>query len=189
MGGNKSMHMHKLRLDRCGLSPIFATVILVGIVVVFGSLAYYFSNNLTRSATNNYVNTLSGSQQAISERIGFEDAIYSPSTDTLTVYIINSGRTNNLQIDSAYIYDSAQNLVGQPYSGASISSLQPIQTTGTSSPTPTSLSGNRLNIGQEGYFVLSNVVQSNGQPLTSGSMYTLQLFTKNGSNFSHDFTS
>ena len=167
--------------NRRALSPIFATVLLAAIVLIFGSVAYYYSSNLTNSATNNYVSTLSGSQQAISERIGFENVIYNPTSSTLTVYIINSGSANNIKINSIFIYDSNHNMVpNSPYSGKQqISSLYPIS---SGTPAPTAIAS--LNIGKEAYF---NVSMS-GPSLISGSIYSIHLVTQSGGTFEYEFT-
>ena len=165
-------------LNKRGLSPIFATMILATIIIVFGTVAYYYSSNLTSSATNSYTNSMSTSQQSISERIGFENVLYDSSSGKLTVYLINCGSANNLQIDSIFIYDSSHNIVGQPFSGNQILPLQPID---RGTPTPTPITGNRLNVGQEGYFTVTS------NSLLSGSIYTIQLITKNGSSFNYEF--
>jgi len=169
--------------NKRALSPIFATVLLAAIILVFGSVAYYYSSNVTRTATNDYVNTLSGSQQAIAERIGFENVVYNQTSKTLTVYIINCGIANNLQINSVFIYDSSHNIVGQPYSGSII--LRPIVNSG---PSPTPITSNSLSIGKEASFSITQVTKSNNQPLDSGSIYTIHLITKNGSTFDYEFT-
>src|ERR1017187_4160558 len=92
--------------DKRALSPIFATMLLAAIILVFGSVAYYYASNAITTATNSYVSTLSNSQQAISERIAFENVVYTPSTSSssanLTVYIINCGSANNVKINSVF---------------------------------------------------------------------------------------
>ena len=111
--------------DKRALSPIFATVLLASIIIVFGSVAYYYASNITTTATNNYVSTLSDSQQSMTERISFENVVYdSIFPATLTVYIVNCGSANNVKINSVFIYDSNHNIVGTPYSGSQISPLQ-----------------------------------------------------------------
>jgi len=168
-------------LDNHALSPIFATVLLAAIIILVGSATYYFSSNLTTNATNQYVNTISTSQQALSERLGFENVIYTSSPPTLSIYVINYGIANNIQINSVLIYDSNNNLVGTPYSAVGpspqISKLYPIATT---SPSPTPISNNALNVGQEGYFTVTL-----GAPLVHGAIYTIQVYTKNGSSFNY----
>ena len=165
------------------LSPIFATVLLATIVIVFGSVAYYYSTNLTTTATNNYSSSLSQSQQSVAERIGFENVVYNSSSSAkLTVYIINSGSANNIQINSAFLYDSSHNIIGA-FSSDSISALRPID---TSVPTPTTISG--LNVGKEACFALGKDTSGNNISLSSGSIYTISLITKNGSDFNYEFS-
>jgi archaellum component FlaF (FlaF/FlaG flagellin family) len=164
--------------NKRALSPIFATVLLATIIIIFGSVAYYYATNLTTNATNSYVNTLSNSQQSISERIGFENVVYDQSSSTLKIYIINCGSANNVKIDAVFLYDSSHNIVPEsPYSGSSISAMYPID-----GGTPTPIAG--LNIGKEAYFT----VTMTGPSLTSGSIYTIHLITQSGSYFDYEFT-
>ncbi|MFI4919950.1 MAG: archaellin/type IV pilin N-terminal domain-containing protein [Legionellales bacterium] len=170
-----------LSRDKRALSPIFATVLLAAIILIFGSVAYFYASNVTTTTTNNYSSTISNSQQSIAERIGFENVVYSPSPANLTIYIINSGGSNSLKINSVFIYDSNNRIVGA-YSGSSqISALSPIS---TAKPSPTPITGNALNIGKEAYFY----IMLSGPPLNVGSIYTLHLVTQSGSAFDYEFT-
>ena len=173
--------------NRRGLSPIFATVLLASIILIFGSVAYYYSNSLITKSTNNYSSSLTNSQQAVAERIGFENVIYNSSSPaTLIVYIINSGIANNVQINSVFLYDSNQNIVGAySVSGGSISALDLI---GSSVTPPTPISG--LNVGGEAYFTITLGTNSSGNniSLISGSIYNINLVTKSGSTFDYEFT-
>ena len=163
--------------NRRALSPIFATILLATIVIIFGSVAFYYSNNITSTATNQYVNAASNVQQSLGERVGFEAITYSSSSKTLTVNIINSGSSNNLQINSVYLYDTSNTLVGgSPYSGNF--QLKNIDT-------DSAIGTNSLNAGAQGYFV---VTLSAGNSLTPGSVYHIRLFTVSGSSFDYEFT-
>ncbi len=173
--------------NKRALSPIFATLILVTIVIVFGATAYYYTSNLTTTATNSYVGSITDSQQTISERVGFESVYFISSDDsnppgvspTLTVYIINCGSASNLKVNAILlkIYDSSDNLLStQPYniepgikSGAQVQSGMK------------NLNQNALGVGEEGYFV---VKLPSGTSLTTG-LYTIQLITKSGSSFEY----
>ncbi len=172
--------------NRRALSPIFATVLLASIIIIFGSVAYYYSNNLTTTATNNYSGSLSNSQQAVAERIGYEDVIYNSSSPAkITVYIVNSGAANDVQINSVFLYDSSNTIVGAySVSGRSISALEPIDAT----VTPSTFSS--LNVGKEAYFTVTLGNDASGNPilLSYGSIYTLHLLTKSGSAFDYEFT-
>jgi hypothetical protein len=181
--GKRDIWSHNKR----ALSPIFATVLLATIIIIFGSVAYYYSTNLTTTATNNYSSSLSDSQQAIAERIGFENVVYNSSSPAnLTVSIINCGSANNVQINSVFLYDSSHNIVGAySFSGGSISTLKPID---SAVPTPTPISS--LNVGKEGSFTvtLGKDTSGNNISLSSGSIYTIHLITKSGSAFDYEFT-
>jgi hypothetical protein len=180
--GKRDIWLH----DKRALSPIFATVLLATIIIIFGSVAYYYSTNLTTTATNNYSSSLSDSQQAIAERIGFENVVYNSfSPANLTVSIINCGSANNVQINSVFLYDSSHNIVGAySFSGGSISALKPID---SAVPAPTISS---LNVGKEGCFTvaLGKDTSGNDISLSSGSIYTIHLITKSGSAFDYEFT-
>lgn len=162
--------------DKRALSPIFATVLLASIVIIFGSVAYYYTSNLTSTATNNYVDALSDSQQAMSERLGFENIAYDQSSRDLTIYLINCGSANNVKMNSVFIYDQGHTISGgSPYSGSQLSELKTID---ASIPIAT----NSLNVGQEGYFTVTL-----STPL-SGQLYTIHLITQSGSYFDYDFS-
>ena len=181
--------MRKLKVwlrNRRALSPIFATVLLATIIIIFGSVAYYYSTNLTTTATNNYVNNVANSQQSMAERLGFEYVAYDSSSAKLTVYIINSGGANNVQINSLFLYDSNNSIVGAySVSGGSISALKPVD---SSMPSPTSISG--LNVEKEAYFTVTLGRDTLGNDIvSSGSIYTIHLITKSGSAFGYEFTS
>lgn len=163
---------------RRALSPIFATMLLAAIIITFGSIAYYFSSNLTSTATNNYVQTSTNSQQAISERIGFEDVQYASSSSTLSIYIINCGSANGIQINLVFIYDSNNNIVGQPYSGSQAGHIFTLYSIGSG----TQVQSNSLNVGKEGYFTVTPVT------LVHGTFYRIHLITKSGSSFDYAFT-
>ncbi len=185
----KNEFKKSIRFNNRALSPIFATLILIGIVIVFGSAAYYYANNVTTTSTNQLTQQISDSQQSLSERIGFENAIFiasdtsnnpsPPSGPTLTVYIINSGSVNNIQLSGVLIYDSNHNLInGNPYDivpnthSAAYSDASFVNINGGNTILP-------LNIGEQGLFA---VKLASGTSLTPGS-YSIQLITKSGSSF------
>jgi hypothetical protein len=175
--------------DKRALSPIFATVLLATIIIVFGSVAYYFSSNITQTATNNYVKTLSDSQQAIAERIGFENIDYTSSTSTspatLKIFVINCGSANNVKINSVFIYDRSHSILGA-YSVSYKLSSSVFQISDLYSMEKP-LTDNALNVGQEGYFIVT-LSPSPSPALTPGLTYTIHLITQSGSSFDHDFT-
>ena len=135
-----------LRNDKRAISPIFATMMLVAIVMVFGTVAFVVSSSLTQNATDQYTDAVEDSQQSISERLSFENVYYNSATKTLTIYVINSGMAENVQINSVLIYDN-NGVVGNGYSGSQMSALPSIDGGST-------LTG--LNVGEEGVFNMSS---------------------------------
>jgi hypothetical protein len=174
--GGKMLKFQSWSRNKRALSPIFATVLLAAIIIVVGSVAYYYSSNLTNTATNNYVQTLTDSKQTMSERLGFENVVYTQSTRTLTVYLINYGGANAVKMNAVFIYDQNNAIsAGSPYSGAQLSVLKSIDT-------QVAIPNNCLNIGQEGYFTITL-----SAPI-SGPRYTLHLITQSGGYFDYAFS-
>jgi hypothetical protein len=164
--------------DKRALSPIFATVLLATIIIIFGSAVFYFANNITTTTTNDYVKTVSNSQQAIAERVSFENVVYISTTKTLTVSILNSGSANNLKLNSLLLYNGARTVVDNipDLSTNPNYALKNIETN-------VLIQGNILNVGKEAYFTVTL-----GTGLPSGSIYTIHLITQSGSSFDYDFT-
>lgn len=187
------MKISMFKVNKKGLSPIFATLILVAIVIVFGATAYLYATNVTSATTNQLTGEMGTNQQSISERIGFQSAYFiqsdssnpsfSPNpSPTLTVYVINSG-TVSLQITGAllHIYDNHE-LVSTKAANITTAIRSAV-------PTPDAnlkyLNGasevQTLNPGQEGYFVLK---LAPGTSLSYGS-YSIQIITSSGSSFEY----
>jgi flagellin-like protein len=169
--------------NKRALSPIFATLILAAIVITFGSVAYYYANNVVTNSTNNYVSSVADSQQTISERVGFESAKFiaadtsnspNPITGpTLTVYLqVNAILLEKFDNNHKLISTTPCNIEANTHTNApSYVSFTKIND-GVLKP---------LNVGQEGYFTIKLPV---GTTLTSG-YYSIQLLTKSGSSFEY----
>jgi flagellin-like protein len=169
--------MNLLSCNRRALSPIFATLILAAIVITFGSVAYYYTSNAATNAVNQYSSSVASSQQSISERIGFENVIYTQNPATFKVSIINCGISTNLQINTLFAYNSTNQLVG--YNGT-LTTNSPLRNIDSGAL----IAGNSLNVGKDGYFTAR--LTSNGintvNTLPAG-IYTIHLSTKGGSSF------
>jgi hypothetical protein len=176
--------------DKRALSPIFATVLLATIIIVFGSTAFYYSSNITQTATNDYVKTLSDSQQAMAERISFENVVFIPSdssntpaSPTLTIYILNSGSANNVEINTLFLYDASHNIIPVPYTispnthSAVLADTSFLDLTGGAQIKP-------LNVGKEGVFAIKLDSTLTSLPSMYPG-YTIRLITKSGSSFDY----
>jgi hypothetical protein len=161
------------------LSPIFAELILVGIVVICGAVAYASANNIISANTSNYAATVQNDQNALSERIGFENVAYDAASNTITVSIVNCGSANDLRIQYLFLYNVTSNqhqLIGY-FADPVLMSLDE------------SVAGNGLNILKEAYFdvdlgCLSPPFEMN---LSPGTVYIVHLITQRGSSSDYTF--
>ena len=168
--------LNKRTFDKRALSPIFATLILATIVIIFGTVAYYYASNVTTSATNSYVSSVADSKQSVSERVSFENVVYSqnPGRANFKVYVVNSG-TYNLQLDSLIVFNSSRQVIGY---NATLYTNSPLKNIDDNSL----IAGNSLAIGKDGYFEarLTKTGTDTVTSLTTG-VYTIHIVTKGGS--------
>jgi flagellin-like protein len=166
------MKKFKLRIfDKRALSPIFATLILAAIVIVFGSFAYYYASNVTNNATNSYVSSVADSKQSVSGRIGFENVVYTQSPANFKIYVINCGQYT-LQLDSLIVFDSNHQVVGY---NSTLHTNSPLRYIDGDALIP----GNSLAIEKDGYFNarLTKTGTDTVAVLAPG-VYTIHLITK-----------
>jgi hypothetical protein len=103
--------------------------------------------------------------------VGFENVIYSQTSNDLTVSIINCGSVN-LQVKYFFIKNAQNQLVISPMSLPPLTPLQGSQIG----------SDDNLNVGKEGSFI---VILTPG--LNTSSTYILTLITARGSSFDYIF--
>ena len=159
------------------LSPVFATLILVAIVVICGTTAYLVAGNITSTNTERFVSNAQDSQAALSERIGFENVAYDAVSNNLTVCIINCGKVDDLQIKYLFLYNitnNQQEIIGY-FTDPILVSLGE------------SITNNNLNILEEAYFDVSLSALSPPLELNLGpdTIYLLHLVTQRGSSFDY----
>ena len=178
-----------LRLNNRALSPIFATLILIGIIIVFGSAAYLYANNVTSSATNQLGSSIADSQKSMSQRLSFEFVSYSypgTSPSVFTFYVLNNGESYSVKFTSLLIIDSQGNIVGsRDFPTSQLKDIDPPQS-GISELTP----------GDEGFFTVA--IDLRNPPVTGSyvdlrspghdKLYTLHLITEGGNYFETTIT-
>jgi hypothetical protein len=169
----KKSRSKNLFSNRHALSEIFSALILSSIVIIFGAFAYYYASTAATTATNNYVTTATNDQNALSERIGFENVVYTSTSGsgTLIVSIINCGSTS-LQVKFWFVYDNQNQLVDTNHDVPPLTPLPGSQIAPDES----------LNVGKEGYFTVTLT-----PALTPGTTYRVDLITARGSSFDYTF--
>jgi flagellin-like protein len=145
----------KLRSNAKGLSPIFATLILIAIAVIAGIVVYMF--------TSGYIATMTGGGTVGQEKVAVQSA--SVSSDFKTVTVLAQSISGSPQIIDFIVKDSSGNQVA-------------VVAAGTPSPVP--IPGPGLSVG-----TLYSIpgTSTTALPLSHGSAYTVTLITKAGNNF------
>ena len=131
--------------DKRAISVALTTMIITAGVIAAGIAVMYWTYGWGNVANQQTAQMVTNSQSAMQENIGFEYVTYSNSNpnNQLSIYIINCGKSNNVSIARAYLWDSAH----QPLNTIQIVTLYNVDS-GTSVP-------NKLNIGDEACVRLS----------------------------------
>ena len=174
----KRLHrkIQSLLFDKRAISVTLSTLIITAGVIAFGIAVLYWAYSWGNVANQQYASTVAQSQSAIQENIAFEYIDYSQIDKQLTVYLINCGKSNNVEIAAIYIYDSSSKIVGSYHSDTS----QGIPLT-FFDHTKTS-----LDVGVEGYFTFDWNAPIT-QDITSY-YYTIRVVTERGRNFDGSFS-
>jgi hypothetical protein len=164
-----------LLANRKAASVVLSTIILTAGVLAMGVAVLYWATSMGDIARNKYSTTVADDSVAIQERLGYEYVTY--SSNTLTVYLINWGRTNDTRIARVYVWDVNHNLLGSGTSfelGITPASLLTFMgTTNT-----TAIPSQSLNMGDEGKFTITF-------PQGSPTPYSIRIVTERGRNFDY----
>jgi hypothetical protein len=162
--------MRSLLSDKRAISVTLSTLILTAGVIAAGIAILYWAYSWGNVANDQYSSTVTNNQNAILESLSFEYITYSSTNSRLTVYVINCGLSNSLNLTRLYIWNSAN----QPLGTYTIAQLY---------RTSDSANISSLSRGAEGYF---NVAFA-ASPLVSG-FYTIRVVTGSGRNYDGSFS-
>ncbi len=155
--------------NRTAVSAVVSNIILIAAVIVVGMATLAWTQSQSADYQKTQTGVVNQDISQLQERISFEYISY--SSPTLTVYVLNSGTINNVNVTSIQISSNISNSstpisVNNLYllNGASVKSL---------------------NIGQDGYFKVSvpNGVIIPGTNATN----TIKVITSRGSSFVTNF--
>jgi len=102
--------------NRKALTPVVATIVLCGVVLIVGISVWSFTYSITRSLEEEYYEGVKRQIDAISERFIVEHISYDNETGVLNVWVFNYGRVD-IQVD-VYVRGDAE---GQNATATSIS--------------------------------------------------------------------
>ena len=162
-----SMRVCKLIRNRRAVSAVISNVILMAAVIAVGIAVLGYVTSTSNSYVTQYGQTVNFDIDKLRETVAFEYVFYDATAGNLSVYFMNAGSVNNINVTTIYVSNSSWYTT---FSGMTMKYLN-----GTTT--------NALNVGEEGYVVLSPVT------LVSGNLYTVKIITWRGSAFAYNFVS
>ena len=158
----------KLLRERHAVSVAISNVILAGAVIVVGFVVLFWGQSQSTAYNNAYSQTMSSDIASLQEKLTFENVFYNSSAQAVSVYLLNSGKQNNVTIKAVSVINAT--------TGAYVIWSSPVDLrffNGTIMAKP-----QHLDMRQEGYFVLSLAGS-----LKTGSRYSVLITTGRGSSF------
>jgi len=157
--------LRRFFLNKRGANLVISSVILTCAAVTLGFVVLYWTQQRAFEANEEYGNTTDENIAKIRERMAFEHIFYNYSENTLSIYLINCGKSDDVVLDTAYLSNSSWS---QTFFDIELKFLN-----GTETET--------LDIGEEGYFKIS-------VSLVSFYMnYFIRITTVRGSQFEANF--
>ena len=152
--------MKNFRLNRKGISPIFATLILIAIAVIAGVVVYMF--------TSGTLATMTGQTSAAQEKITVQGASIDANGNTVVYIQQTAGPTAS--INSLIIKDSSGSTLGVVAVTTPAISPSPSPTTGTAIATGT-------------LYTVTVTTPTTTPAVTAGTSYTVTVTTAAGGSF------
>jgi len=156
--------MFRKCFDRRALSPVIASIIMASVVIALSFVVLAWAQFRTSDYAETYGETTDAEIARLKERLTVEAIFYDGSVD-ISIYLMNSGAIDNVEIESVRVQNDAGYIVG---------SLGPLKFFDGTVITD-------LDMGDEGYLILPC-----GGDLTSGK-YFVRIFTVRGSIFDSGF--
>lgn len=160
----------RLSQNRWAISAVISNVILVGAVIAVSFVVLFWAQYRSSAYNQQYSEAMNSDIARLKERLTFEYVFYDEDDDTISVYLMNCGTINDTTVKTVYV-------------ATSIGSVIEV----FSNPTLLHFNGNEisdqdLDIGEEGYFVLSSL-----DSLVAGTTYLVRVITGRGSSFDQSF--
>jgi len=149
----------KLLKSRRAVSAVISNLILIAAVIVVGFAVLAWAQSQSSNYNNQYSSVISSDTNQLRERMVFEYIYYDNAHNNLTVYLMNFGTIDNVNVTTVYVNNTPNSTIALRLlsSGASISSL---------------------NATQEGYFSISP-----SPSLVPGTNCPIKIITARGSSF------
>ena len=147
------------------MSAVVSNVILTGAVITVGFVVLAWTQSRSSAYNEQYSEAMNADVARLKERLTFEYVFYNNSANNVSVYVMNSGTINSINITTVYVSNATW------FTSNSSITLKFLNGTST----------NDLDTGEEGYFVLRQV------SLVTGNSYSVKIITGRGSTFESTF--
>ena len=162
----------RIIFDKRAVSNVISAVILTGVVVALSLAVFGWAQSRSSDYNREYSETVDAETAKLREKLAFEYVYYyedNPS-EKLSIYLLNYGTIDDVQIKTVYIYDSSGALCFEPFSEPPLYLFQSWDEI------------SELDRGEEGRLVLTLP-----DPGLSSGYYGVRVVTERGATFDTNF--
>lgn len=153
---------------RRAISPVISQMILTVAVIAVGFVVLGWTQYRSSVYNEEYSEVMDADIARLKERLAFEYVFFNESESKLSVYLLNCGTVDDVTIQTVYVRN---NTWFETFTKSQIN-LRFLNETSTEN----------LDVGEEGYFVLSSL-----DDLEAETSYSVRAVTGRGSTFGHTF--
>jgi len=160
----------RIIFDKRAVSNVISATILTGVVIALSLSMFTWAQGRTSVYNREYKETVDAETAKLKENLAFEHVYYegNPSKN-LSIYLLNCGTIDDIQIKTVYIYDSGNTLL-ETFSNPQLYLFQSL------------VEISDLDRGEEGRLVLTPSTS-----LGQGAYYCLKIITGRGVSFDSNF--
>jgi hypothetical protein len=156
----------RIIFDKRAVSNVISATILTGVVIALSLSMFAWAQGRSSVYNNEYRETVDAETAKLKEKLAFEYVYYE---DDLSIYLLNCGTIDDIQIKTVYIYDSGNTLL-EIFSNPQLYLFQSL------------VEISDLDRGEEGRLVLEL-----STILEQGAYYCVKIITVRGATFDTNF--
>jgi hypothetical protein len=156
----------RIIFDKRAVSNVISATILTGVVVALSLSMFAWAQGRSSVYNNEYRETVDAETAKLKEKLAFEYVYYE---DDLSIYLLNCGTIDDIQIKTVYIYDSNNTLL-EIFSNPQLYLFQSL------------VEISDLDMGEEGRLILALSTS-----LEHGAYYCVKIITVRGATFDTNF--
>lgn len=107
-------------LDKRAVSNVVSAVILTGVVIALSMAVFGWSESRAADYSNEYSDAVDAETAKLQEKLAFEYVYYTCEQSKLSVYLLNYGTIDGIEIKTVYVYESSGALSCEPFVGPTL---------------------------------------------------------------------